>query len=27
VKLKVLAFLVHRDGVPAIKKMLLEKSG
>jgi bleomycin hydrolase len=27
VKLKVLAFLVHRDGVPAIKKKLLEKSG
>ena len=27
VKLKVLAFLVHRDGVPAIKKMLPEKSG
>jgi len=25
VKLKVLAFLVHRDGVPAIKHMLLEK--
>ena len=27
VKLKVLAFLVHRDGVPAIKKRLPEKSG
>ncbi len=27
VKLKVLAFLVHRDGVPAIKKMLPAKSG
>ena len=27
VKLKVLAFLVHRDGVPAIKKMLPGKSG
>ena len=27
IKLKVLAFLVHRDGVPAIKKMLPEKSG
>lgn len=26
VKLKVLAFLVHRDGVPAIKKILLEKA-
>jgi bleomycin hydrolase len=27
VKLKVLAFLVHRDGVPAIKQKLPEKSG
>src|SRR5262245_41566793 len=27
VKLKVLAFLVHRDGVPAIKKMLPQKAG
>lgn len=27
VKLKVLAFLVHRDGVPTIKKMLLDKAG
>ncbi len=27
VKLKVLAFLVHRDGVPAMKKMLPEQSG
>jgi len=27
IKLKVLAFLVHRDGVPAMKQMLLEQSG